>query len=404
MRRALVWTLALLLAPTTAAQSMPPGHVIYCSHDCLPYDVNDEDTSNVPVNVVLYAHILDALQRAPLNVIPPDLGKEPDINRGFPTPTLKVAEDVLWFNNNGFVMYHMPTFMRYEGQGLNQDGPLAYQMNLSKEGAKLFWYMSPHAVPQSNSTASPVGSIGAMPMVTVSATIETGRHPGYGELIAHGSTSTPAMIGAPTTDYAYEFEVPLTVVLDKVPPEEGFVVHVTWQQLGTEESQIAQSDWRIRTGPRFAPRVILPVENPMRLSEVTTIYRSGTHYLVTDITSLFGAYDLNPFSLNMTFRDGPMAAGKPQPIYYFPNSRVPHTVRIVWALPPESPDVPGLKAGTYDFKLAASNLWGTYAMNATVPLDILQFSSAKSKTPGPELPLLLVGIAMLAIVLRRRHN
>ncbi len=404
MRRALVWTLALLLAPTTAAQSMPPGHVLYCSKDCLPFDVNDDDNSNVPVNVILYAHILDPLQRAPLNVVPPDLSREPDVNRGMLPPTLKVEQDVLWFNNNEFLMFHMPTFVRYEGQGLNQDGPLAYQMNLSKTGAKLFWYMSPHIVPQNNSTASPVGSIGAMPMISVSATIETGRHAGYGELIAQGSTSTPVMVGAPTTDYAYEFEIPLTVVLDTVPPEEGFVVQIKWNQLGDEDQEIAQNDWRIRSGPRFAPRLILPVENPMRLSEVTSIYRSGTHYLVTDITSLFGAYDLNPFSLNMTFHDGPMVAGKPQPIYYFPNSRVPHTVRIVWALPPESPDTPSLKAGTYEFKLMVSNLWGTYALNETVPLDILQFSSAKSKTPGPELPLLLMGLAMTAIALRRRHN
>lgn len=404
MRRALLWTLALLLVPTTAAQSMPPGHVLYCSKECLPFDVNDEDNSNVPVNVVLYAHILDALQRAPLNVIPPDFGNEPDANDGFMTPTVKVAEDVLWFNNNGFTMFHMPSQMRYQGDGLNQDGPLAYTMNLSKEGAKMFWYLSPHVIPESNSTLSPIGSVGVMPMVTVTATIETGRHPGYGELIARGSSSTPIMVGLPTTDYAYEFEIPLTVVQDRVPPEEGFVVYVSWHQYGDDESQVAQNDWRIRSGPRFVPRVILPVENPLRLTESTSIYRAGTHYLVTDITSLFGAYDLNPFSLNMTFNDGPMAAGKPQPIYYFPNSRVPHTVRIVWALPPESPENPGLKAGTYEFNLAASNLWGTYVLNATVPLDILQFTSAKSKTPGPELPLLLVGLAALAVVLRRRDN
>lgn len=404
MRRALVWTLALLLVPTASAQSMPPGHVLYCSQECLPLDVNDADPGNVPVNVVLYAHILDALQRAPLNVIPPDMGKEPDANDGFMTPTVKVEKDVLWFDNNGFTMFHMPTTMRYEGDGLNQDGPLAYPMELAKEGAKVFWYMSPHIIPESNSTVSPIGSVGVMPLVTVTATIETGRHPGYGELIGHGSTSTAVMVGPPTTDYAYEFEIPLIIVKDVVPPEEGFVVRVSWHQYGDEQSQVAQSDWRIRSGPRFAPRVILPVENPMKLTDATSIYRGGTHYLVTDITSLFGAYDLNPFSLNMTFKDGPMVAGKPQPIYYFPNSKVPHTVRIVWALPPESPENPALKAGTYEFKLGATNLWGTYALNATVPLDILQFSSAKSKTPGPELPLVLLAVTVLVVALRRRHN
>jgi hypothetical protein len=191
-------------------------------------------------------------------------------------------------------------------------------------------------------------------------------------------------------------------VMQEVPGEDGFVVHVTWRQVGNDDSQVAQSDWRIRSG-RFAPRLVLPVENPMRLLESSYIYRAGTHYLITDISSLFGAYDLNPFSLNMSFDNGPMDAGKPQPIYYFPNSKVPHSVRIVWALPPEEPGVPKLKAGTYEFRLSVSNLWSTYSLNETVPLDILQFTSANSKTPGFELPAVLV-VAAGVVALRRRHN
>lgn len=405
MRGALIWTLALLLAPTTAAQPpAPAGHVLYCSKECLPPDVNDADPQNTPVNVILYAHILDALQRAPLNLIPPDLEREPDANDGFMMPTVKVKEDVLWFDHNAVILFFMPTPMKVEG--LNQDGPLAYNMSLSKQGAKLYWYLSPYAVPENNSGSSPLGSVGAMPMVTVTATVETGRHPGYGDVIARGSASTPILVGAPGTDYAYEFEVPLEVLLEDVPGEDGFVVYVTWHQYSSENLEFTQNDWRVRSGARFVPRLILPVENPIRLSESSYIYRSGTHYLVTDITPLFGAYDLNPFALNMTFKGGPMDAGKPQPIYYFPNSKsnIPHTIRIVWALPQATPGDANLRAGTYDFELAVSNLWGTYTLRDTTQLDILQFSSAKTQTPGPDAALVVLAIAALAVLLRRRHN
>jgi hypothetical protein len=405
MRRALAWTLALLVIPTTVAQGPPvPGHVLYCSRDCLPHDINDDNRTNVPINVVLYAHIFDALQRAPLNVIPPDLGREPDVNAGFMTPTLKVEKEVLWFDNNGFTLFHMPTFTKFEGDGLNQDGPLAYPLKVGADGGRLFWYLSPHAVPQSNSSATAIGSLGAMPLVTVKVRVETGRHPGYGTLIASGSSSTPAVLGLPASDYVYEFEVPLEFVLKEIPPDEGFVVHVSWSQYGENGAQVAQSDWRIRSGPRFAPRLILSVENPLMLSEVNSIYRAGTHYLVTDITSLFGAYDLNPFSLNMSFHSGPMDTAKPTPIYYFPNSKVPHTIRVVWAIPTGEADRPSLIAGTYLFDLRVSNLWGTYEMREQVPLDIFQFTTAKRSADGAPVAFALLALAAVVFVAGRRHN
>src|SRR5688572_8443960 len=100
MRGALLWTLVFLLLPLSSVDAQPAGHVLYCSKMCLPEQVNDKDPRNTPVNLVLYAHIFDALQRAPLNVIPPDPGREGDVNQGFLTPTVKVREDLVYLVNN----------------------------------------------------------------------------------------------------------------------------------------------------------------------------------------------------------------------------------------------------------------------------------------------------------------
>lgn len=401
MRGAVGWTLAVLVVAAPAASAQPPGHVLYCSRECLPEQVNDDDPLNTPVNVVLYAHIFDVLQRAPLNAVPPDPGREGDVNSGFLTPTLKVREDLVYLDNNWFTMFHLPRFLSFTDNSANQDGPLAYPLRLSNASpAKVYWYLSPHAVPQGNSTASPVGSVGAMPTLTVYARMETGRHPGYGKLIAEGETSTAAIVGVPGSDYAYEFEVPLTIRMPVVPPEEGFVVSINWYQYENGEEQFSQGDWRIRSGPRFAPRVILPVENPMEVTEVTTVYRTGTHYIITGLSPVFGAYDIDPFSLNMTFKKGPTAIGNPAPLFYFFNDHKPTTVRVVWSVPGQPRD---FRAGTYEFEVKVSNLWHTYEHRDTVEMDIIEFASSPKNAAGFEPLLLLLAGAVVATRVRRNN-
>src|SRR5687768_16674063 len=125
MRAAPFLLIGILLLPGAAAQAVPrSGHVLLCTTDCRPSDVNDNDLENTPVNVILYAHIMDPLQRAPLNVLPPDPGKEKDINQGFAMPSVKVPLADVYFENNWFYLFHLPRFVEYEPFGSNQDGPL----------------------------------------------------------------------------------------------------------------------------------------------------------------------------------------------------------------------------------------------------------------------------------------
>ncbi|HLE47334.1 MAG TPA: hypothetical protein VI818_03475, partial [Candidatus Thermoplasmatota archaeon] len=168
---------ALVLLPVAQAQYPPAGHVNYCSRECLPSQVNDDNLTNGPTNIILYAHLLDALQRAPLNTVPPDLARERDVQGGYLTPTIRLPTGAVNFQNNFFTMYHLPSFVAYDAHANNQDGPPAYPIELGGDRATMYWYLSPHSVPGTNSSTLAVGGVGVIPQVKVVARLETGRHP-----------------------------------------------------------------------------------------------------------------------------------------------------------------------------------------------------------------------------------
>lgn len=395
--RAIVLSL-LLLAPAVDAQSPPAGHVNYCSKQCLPSQVNDDNVTNRPTNIILYAHLIDVLQRAPLNTVPPDLGREPDVNGGFLTPTIRVRQEIVNFQNSFFTMYHLPAFVNYDPHANNQDGPPAYPVRLAGGQAKAYWYLSPHAVPSSNSTSLPVGAVGVMPQVTVYARLETGRHAGHGTLIAEGTSVAPLLVSLPGNDYAYEFEVPLTIKHDTIPITDSFVFSIQWFQVRDGDREVSQADWRIRSGVRFPNRLILPVEEPIRLLEHVSLLRDGHYYLVTTLASAFGAYDLDPFSFNMTFAGGPQPVGNPQPLFFVSNPLKPQTVRVVWAVPGDN----SLRAGAYEFALTVLNLQHTYRLEDRVTLEILDIAGPKTGS-SPDLTAAMGLLAVVAVAFARRR-
>jgi hypothetical protein len=137
----------------------------------------------------------------------------------------------------------------------------------------------------------------------------------------------------------------------------------------------------------------------MRLLETTSVFRFGTHYIATDLSPVLGAYDINPYSLNMTFKNGPRAIGHPTPFFYVYNPIKPQSVKIAWAVPgAEGP----LEAGTYTFQISATNLQSTYRLQSEVHLDILEFR-ATTKTPDLGLVGFVVALG-LALAARRRHS
>ncbi|MBI2076963.1 MAG: hypothetical protein HYT80_01135 [Euryarchaeota archaeon] len=388
---------ALLLVPVAQAQP-PAGHVNYCSRECLPSQVNDGNLTNGPTNIILYAHLLDALQRAPLNTVPPDMTRERDVHGGYLTPSVRVPTGAVNFQNNVFTMYHLPAFVSYDAHANNQDGPPAYPVELVGDRATAYWYLSPHAVPGTNATTLPVGGVGAIPQLTVVARLETGRHPGFGTLIAEGASVAPVVVSLPGNDYAYEFQIPLTIRNQTIAAEDGFVLSVQWYQARNGEDEVTQSDWRIRSGIRFPNRLILPVAQPVRVLDHLSVLRDGHYFIVTTLASAFGAYDLDAFSLNMTFREGPSDVGNPQPLFFVVNPLKPQTVRVVWAVPGDA----SLRAGAYDFSLSVVNLQHTYELRDRVSLDILGIAGPKAgRSPDLAAPLALLTMAAAALLRRR---
>lgn len=362
--------LLLALAPGAWAQPAPmENHVTHCTRECRPQDVNDADLRNAPTRVVLYAHPRDLLQRAPLTTLPPS-ASEPDVNGGFLLPSLKLAEDVVYFDNNEFILEHTPAPAPEGGASIRG---LAYDLRLSGDAVTLYWYLSPSVVPGKNSTTMPLGAPGALPQVVVAARLNTGRFPGRGTLIAEGSAEAPIIVSAPGQDLVYEFKVRMPLRSRDIPATAGFSVGVTWYQAGDGERQVMQGEWRLRSGPRFAPRLILDVEEPVRILGSTALQRYGFFFVAVTVAPLFGAYDLSPTGLRLNWSGPDGQRPAPRHVFTIMDGSRPVNATLLWSLEGDARHPP---SGALRFAFSARNLQETYETTGVVELEPFSFASA----------------------------
>lgn len=318
----------IALVPAAAAQAEPVSGCDPATCDPLVANGGHVHSGDDPVRVILYAHVKDLLQRAPLNTQFPG-PEEEDVNAGFLVPTVyTTSPQPHGFHNNEFNWFLSPGLVEYLADGWrirNQPG-LGGPVGLASDEVTLFFYVSP------GYGASSPEAPHVMPAAGVYAQVNLGRNPsddprllvavgdtgtGYGSAEPGQAAGTSTLISLPGEDPVYEFRVPMEVLRDRLPgireaadfEERGAIVHIVFYQLETEGASFTDGAWRIRTGPQFAPRVLIDMHRPL----VTDMARIHTYsdsdpvnhlYFRWAVRAALGAYDVDPDSIQIHV-DGP---------------------------------------------------------------------------------------------------
>jgi hypothetical protein len=315
-----------ILSPMAAAQPAVATPIKQCTKECDPKEVNGGAVKKTGENllVILYAHFEDILNRAPLNTQPPDPVRESDLNRGFLMPVVETNTPdptAFHFKNNEFIMFSSPGLVEFleTGWRTHQEPGLASDARIAANEFNLYWYMSAYAVPNystSDSTGQ-TAKIGATVQMGVYARMETGRHQFKGDVIAESNDwdkndilqgQRVTMITQPGADDVYEFQVKMNVKNKIIPSSEtknGFMVYVNPYQIkqggneGPNSAQLGQESWRVRTGHKFPPRLVIPIENPMETKASSLTIFDNRLFVRWSFVSAWGSYDLRDASLNL---------------------------------------------------------------------------------------------------------
>jgi len=440
MNRGVVVVLSLFvllaLIPLGSSQGLPTT-VDGCKTKCKPKnaDVNGETvkTGDEQVQVILYGHFEDILNRAPLNTqIPCGEGEcnnpEPNLNRGFLTPTLAVPDQagqtIAHFENNWFYMFSSAGFVEIVDGAwrTHQEPGLAEEVKIVGDTIHLYFYLSAYPVPGQDSDAAPTGKnvVDAMPQVGVYARIETGRFPNAGTLIAEGDTGAGdavpgvvpnapgrvTLISAPGQPDIYEIDVPMKVVKNVIPDVRsgaaGFLVSINPYQIKQgdggrdKDTQISQNDWRVRVGPKTPPHIVLTAEKSMMTKAASLSVYNGAMYVRWSFVSPWGSYDVNDRTINVQLMGGPTSpdpskVGLSRPLVV--KRSVDHDahfkpVNATWKFDYQKAN---LADGEYMFHLNVMNLQETYQLQETLKFTMaggqpqdMQIIGAPPPSLGPQ--------------------
>lgn len=422
-----VWAILaiLLFAATPTVSAQRP--VDSCSEQCAPQDpdVNDPPLrSQGPANVILYGHFEDILNMAPMNTVPPDPIHEPDLRRGFLMPTIDTNSGVcaaattcadFHFKNSQFSMIFCSGTVEFRPEGWYHGchSPAPHVRIELVGDAVFYFYLSADSTPDQMSGNAPPGPT-VMPMVRVSAAL---RH-GYPEAktVAYGVSETADLVSLPGEEQVYEFRVAMRPVATLPERPDAWSVGGTDQaflSLNAKIEQIeisdepgtsvSQPDWRMRTGARFPPRVILPVIEPLLRNGVDTTAVDGTAFVRLSVRSGFGSYDVDPeqFGARIIRRDGAVASDEAlvliDVVRRTDHDGVQKPVSFVWRIHPEH--ING-SAADHEIEVWARNLQGTYEIRQRIPMPIAAFEG-DAALPG--FGWLGFGLAAaLTVVTRRR--
>lgn len=397
----------MVVGPMTVVAQNP---IASCARNCDPASANGDKIpkrGTEPVKMILYGHFEDILNRAPLNTQPPHKTLETDLNAGFMMPVLDTNFDPVaghdpnfHFKNNEFIMFSSPGLVEYldGGQGwrTHQEPGLASDAILNGDKIHLYWYMSSHVLPGQNSYQDPgrQAKVGVMPQVGIYARMETGRFPfGKGaEIIAksadHSNPGAGTKINLITdpskAEDVYEFEVEMTLAPSKRIPADhtknGFIVYINPYQIQNGEAskgtQVAQEEWRIRTGPRFPPRVVLEVVEPMITIQSSLSTFDGKLFVRWSFKSVWGSYDMRDGELLVPgFQGLHFMKGKVDPKsvdHVITKRSVDHDghfkpVNATWAIDYTNYR---MEDGDYEIHVSIPNLQGSYVLEETFAFTV----------------------------------
>jgi hypothetical protein len=396
--------LAVLVIASPLGGAQTPTPIKECTAECDPKEANggamkkgDEVTK-----VILYGHFEDILNMAPLNTQIPDSQREPDLNRGFLMPVIDTNTGAcapgtqtcadFHFKNNEFTMFSSPGLVEYlqEGWRTHQEPGLADDAEIADATFNLYWYMSAHAVPQQSSTSGlgTTAKVGVTPQIGVYARMETGRFKYRGDEIASNnfndqpnSGTRQNLLTSPQGDDVYEFIIPMAVkskIIPSADTKNGFIVFIQPYQIkqdGTSmdtSQQFMQADWRVRTGPSYPPRVVIPILKPMSTRATQLNIFEDRMFVRWSFTADFGSYDMKDNSLQLV-STGQGAIDSKAVDFIILKRSVDHDghfkpVNATWAI--DYLNFP-LADGSYELTASIMNLQETYLLEHKFAFNVV---------------------------------
>jgi hypothetical protein len=210
--------------------------------------------------------------------------------------------------------------------------------------------------------------------------METGRFPYHGAVIAEssdfdentiGSEDRANMVTLPGQPDVYEFQVKMKVKEHVIPDSEsanGFIVYVNPYQVKTEGGdkkgvQLAQEEWRFRTGPKYPNRLVVPVVEPMKTVASSLTNFDNRMFVRWSLLSVWGSYDMRDNQLDLR-STGPTPIDPKALDFIILKRGIDHDshfkpVNATWAI--DWNQFP-LADGDYELTASIPNLQGTYLL------------------------------------------
>lgn len=288
----------LLVLPAAAAQQPVSG----CSRECRPTDADVNGIvprTQAPVKVILYGHPETKVwEQIALTAQPPESLFDEDLKDGYLMPRLRLrlgtpadinfdGNRVVFQQVNYLHSYHKDNTLRtYSG-----DPRLVRDLHVVGPTATGYFYLSPTIA---RGQLSGVSAPAVIPGLYAEMTVESG----YGHKVYASGRGPPAvLVGQIGAEPVYELSVPMQVhetVWSGDSALRGFLWRVVLKQGEAGPFEFAQSDWVMRSGPHFPPRLVLTVANPLELGVAQAQYYDHHTYARFEVFSPFGAYDVSP--------------------------------------------------------------------------------------------------------------
>ncbi|MDX1611200.1 MAG: hypothetical protein R3185_02440 [Candidatus Thermoplasmatota archaeon] len=380
---AILLTALLMTVPATLAQ----GTEDYSTDEDSGYD-------DGPVEVTMYHHVYNLLDKVPMNTQPMDAAV-PDIAKGFSFPTAATpAAEAPVSNPNSLYMYNSPGPVHYNTSlrepRFHPERGLAEDLHLSGDPMTVYWYMSADAL-ESTAGEGPFQA-GVMPQVTVQATLRLGDDVGGnlddGQIVAQGQTTMDIM----TQPGGGVTEIPITldnVQMNTIPKDESFNLKIEWWQVNDGGVKYMDRQWNLHSGQDFPNRLVFTVENPIRINYVHP-QPIGDRKIAfhTAFVTPFGNYDvdLNKLQFTLTDADGnqitPESLQGPiivQKSYVHNHHFEPVLATWVWNY--RADEAP---AGDYTIEVEASNYQGSATASKAATFRIQEQGKAQGFSSSGE--------------------
>lgn len=289
--------------------------------------------------VVLYGHVFDLLNAVPINIQRPSPNCD-SLARGF-TSTPPVEP---YWSFNRISLFSSPGFVEYnqndcDSPRLHPERGLTSDVNVAQDVDILgYWYMSAdmfevNAIGLNTGGQGPLPHMGVLPCLTVRMELHTQRFVGQGELLAAGQT-TKTVVSTPygqgineelpipqppcpsdqdpggvmNATEVTEFKINLGQISREIREHEGFVVGVQWwfHDMGDpdwSQDKVYHREWNLHTGPDYPNRIVLAVEDSVRVERVQPQLFDGKIYIHSVLNSPWGSYDVDTQNIRVQVFD-----------------------------------------------------------------------------------------------------